>query len=215
MNSIFNKEFLYRIISVLIFIPIVILPLLFSNYAALIIYLLIASIILSEIHRMKVKVKDVNIFNIYILISITSFFLFLLILVTEKLENYTIIALIFIIWLFDTFSYLGGKIIGGIKLMPRISSGKTFSGLIIGVLMTLLSTEIILYLFNISYSLSIIYTLIIIVLAFMGDVSVSILKRYASIKDSGNIMPGHGGLLDRFDSFIAVFFIIGIINLFT
>ena len=215
MNSIFNKEFLYRIISVLIFIPIVILPLLFSNYAALIIYLLIASIILSEIHDMKVKVKDVNIFNIYILISITSFFLFLLILVTEKLENYTIIALIFIIWLFDTFSYLGGKIIGGIKLMPRISSGKTFSGLIIGVLMTLLSTEIILYFFNISYSLSIIYTLIIIVLAFMGDVSVSILKRYASIKDSGNIMPGHGGLLDRFDSFIAVFFMIGITNLFT
>ena len=65
----------------------------------------------------------------------------------------------------------------------------------------------------IKYELSIYFIALIIVLSFFGDTLVSILKRYASIKDTGNIMPGHGGLLDRFDSFIAVFFVIGTLNL--
>jgi len=62
-------------------------------------------------------------------------------------------------------------------------------------------------------NLPIIFTILIVILSFIGDTSVSLLKRYASIKDSGIIMPGHGGLLDRFDSFIMVFFIYGISNL--
>ena len=56
-----------------------------------------------------------------------------------SMNYYNIIELIIIIWLFDTFSFLGGKIIGGAKLMPSISSGKTISGLLIGIFATLLS----------------------------------------------------------------------------
>ena len=54
----------------------------------------------------------------------------------------------------------------------------------------------------------------IIILSFTGDTTVSLLKRAASLKDTGKIMPGHGGLLDRFDSFIVVFIFFGLANLF-
>ena len=111
---------------------------------------------------------------------------------------------IFVVWLFDTFSYLGGKIIGGIKLFPKISPGKTVSGLICGFIITLLISELFLITLNMRYNLSIFYTLVIIALAFIGDIAVSFLKRYAEVKDSGNIMPGHGGLLDS-RPFILVF----------
>ena len=213
MENIFNKELLYRIISVLIFIPIVILPLFYSNYLTLIIYLLITSIILLEIHLMKKKVKNLLIFNIYSFVSTSSFLLFLFLFITEKLDDFSIITVIMVIWLFDTFSFLGGKIIGGAKLMPKISYGKTYSGLLSGILITILCVELALSKIDISNKISTYYVLIIIFLSFVGDMLVSLLKRKASIKDSGSIMPGHGGLLDRFDSFILVFFIICLLNL--
>ena len=97
--------------------------------------------------------------------------------------------------------------------MPKISSGKTLSGLITGVFVTLLLIQLLFYYLEIEYIFSIYYTLYIITLSFVGDTVVSMLKRYASIKDSGRIMPGHGGLLDRFDSFIIVFLILGISSL--
>ena len=97
--------------------------------------------------------------------------------------------------------------------MPKISSGKTVSGFVTGVFVTVFLIELMIYYLGIEYKFSIYYTLFIIVLSFVGDTVVSMLKRYASIKDSGKIMPGHGGLLDRFDSFIIVFLIFGISSL--
>tara|TARA_Y200000002_G_scaffold38604_1_gene28201 strand:- start:601 stop:1095 length:495 start_codon:yes stop_codon:yes gene_type:complete len=141
------------------------------------------------------------------------FFTFIIIKITETMSYKSIIELIVIIWLFDTFSFLGGKIIGGKKLMPLISAGKTQSGLLIGISFTLFifyiySTTIIE--FSINYFL---FISIILLFAFLGDVIASIVKRLSSIKDSGSIMPGHGGLLDRLDSFLGVFFFIGIFEL--
>jgi phosphatidate cytidylyltransferase len=213
MSNFFNKELLYRIVSILIFIPVVIFPLFHSNLLSIIIYLIIISIILIEISDMKKKVEKVLSLNIYYFISIASFFLFLFLLITEKYSDYFLLGIIIIIWLFDTFSYIGGKVIGGMKLMPKISSGKTVSGLITGVIMTLLASEIFKYFSSHSYDHSTVITIFIIFLSFFGDTIVSLLKRHASIKDSGSIMPGHGGLLDRFDSFIMVFFILGSLNL--
>ena len=94
--------------------------------------------------------------------------------------------------------------------MPKISSGKTVSGFLTGVFVTIILVELIIYYLGIKYINSTYFTLLIIALSFAGDTIVSMLKRYASIKDSGKIMPGHGGLLDRFDSFIIVFLIFGI-----
>ena len=97
--------------------------------------------------------------------------------------------------------------------MPSISSGKTRSGLLFGIFATL----IIFYIYSIIVNeFSIKYLLfvgIILLFAFFGDMIASILKRLSSIKDSGSIMPGHGGLLDRLDSFLGVFLFIGILEL--
>ncbi len=213
MSDFFTKELLYRLGSVIVFVPLVILPLIYNYYFSLIIFLLITSIICFEINQMKNKNRKYLIFNIYLAITVLSFFLFLFLLITEIVSNLFLLSIIATIWLFDTFSYIGGKIIGGIKLMPKISSGKTVSGFVTGVFVTVFLIELMIYYLGIEYKFSIYYTLFIIVLSFVGDTVVSMLKRYASIKDSGKIMPGHGGLLDRFDSFIIVFLIFGISSL--
>ena len=209
MNKLINKELLYRIISLLIFVPMVILPLLYSNLVSIIIYLIFVSIILNEIYEMKSKANKLYMYDIYSLITVTAFFLFLLILITNKLSSLFLVYIIIVVWAFDTFSFLGGKIIGGIKLMPSISSGKTISGLVTGIIMTLVLSEFMNQIFGNILKISLFYSIYIITLSFTGDTLVSLLKRHASIKDSGIIMPGHGGLLDRFDSFIFVFFAIG------
>ena len=213
MSNFFTKELLYRLGSVIIFVPLVILPLIYNNYFSLIVFLFITSIICIEINQMKNKNRSYLIFNLYLAFTVLSFFLFLFLLITEIVSLLFILATIATIWLFDTFSYIGGKIIGGAKLMSKISSGKTVSGFITGVFVTVLLIQLLFYYLDIEYKFSIYYTLFIIFLSFVGDTVVSVLKRYASIKDSGKIMPGHGGLLDRFDSFIIVFLIIGISSL--
>ena len=213
MSNFFTKELLYRLGSVIVFVPLVILPLIYNNYFSLIVFLSITAVICLEINEMKNKNKSYFIFNLYLACAVLSFFLFLFLLITEIVSLLFILSTIATIWLFDTFSYIGGKIIGGAKLMPKISSGKTVSGFITGVFVTVLLIQLFFYYFEIKYKFSIYYTIFIIALSFVGDTVVSMLKRYASIKDSGKIMPGHGGLLDRFDSFIIVFLILGISNL--
>ena len=210
MYRLFNKELLYRILSVIVFIPLVILPIIYSKYISVFIYLIFTSIILIEIDDMKTKVSKKNIFNFYIAIVIISFFIFLFLLLNEIFSYEILVYLIVIIWLFDTFSFIGGKIIGGRKLMPKISKGKTFAGLFTGIFVTLLINEMAVYILEFQFKLSILTILMIMLLSFIGDILVSLLKRHASIKDSGFIMPGHGGLLDRLDSFIVVFFVFGI-----
>ena len=213
MSDFFTKELLYRLGSVIVFIPLVILPLIYNNYFSVIVFLFITSIICLEVNQMKNKNRSYLIFNLYLVLTILSFFLFLFLLISEKISLPFILAIIATIWLFDTFSYIGGKIIGGAKLMPKISSGKTVSGFITGVFVTVLLIQLLIHYLEIEFKFPIYYTLFIIALSFIGDTVVSMLKRYASIKDSGKIMPGHGGLLDRFDSFIIVFLIFGLSSL--
>ena len=210
MSNFLTKELLYRIGSIFVFVPLVILPIIYNNYFSVIIFLFITSIICLEINQMKNNISFYLVFNLYMVITVLSFFSFLFLLITENVSLFFLLTTIATIWLFDTFSYIGGKIIGGAKLMPKISSGKTISGFITGVFATVFFVELIIYFLEIKYEFSVYFTLFIITLSFSGDTVVSMLKRYASIKDSGNIMPGHGGLLDRFDSFIAVFLIFGI-----
>ena len=111
------------------------------------------------------------------------------------------------------FSYLGGKIIGGKKLFPKVSSGKTISGLISGIVLTLFLVKIIESYISYLSNTSILFVIVIIIFAFLGDMIASLVKRNAAVKDSGTIMPGHGGLLDRMDSFIGVFFVFNIFQI--
>ena len=212
MKELFNKELLKRIVSVFVFVPLIIAPLLLNNYLALIVYLIINSVILFELAKMKNRTNKLVI-NIFKLAVIFTFFSFLILQITTPIFKILFIKIIVIIWLFDTFSYLGGKIIGGKKLFPKVSSGKTISGLISGVVLTFFLVNItesyIPYLFD----TSVLFIIFIIISAFFGDMIASLVKRNAAVKDSGTIMPGHGGLLDRMDSFIGVFFVFNIFQI--
>lgn len=117
----------------------------------------------------------------------------------------------------DTFAYLTGGLIGGKKLAPKVSPKKTISGAVGGLFWCVLLSTAVFCIFNafpnmadlfVKSNISIwkvaIISAIGSVLGQAGDLFESYLKRSAGVKDSGNIMPGHGGMLDRFDSHIFV-----------
>ncbi len=110
-----------------------------------------------------------------------------------------------LIWANDTFAYLTGRMIGKTKLFERISPKKTWEGTIGGIVMTISVGFLIGTFLNTNESLWfwIGAALIIAPCAILGDLYESLFKRSLKIKDSGSILPGHGGILDRFD---AVFF---------
>jgi phosphatidate cytidylyltransferase len=122
----------------------------------------------------------------------------------DTFEPKLILGIIFLIWSNDTFAYLGGSLFGKNKMIERVSPGKTWEGTIIGVLITFGLSFLFNMLFNLGDYTWQILGIMVPVLATIGDLVESKLKREAGVKDSGNIMPGHGGALDRFDSLIFV-----------
>jgi phosphatidate cytidylyltransferase len=107
-----------------------------------------------------------------------------------------------LVWACDIGAYFAGRSIGGPKLAPTISPNKTWAGLIGGVLAATLFGAI-LQTFGLPLHL-VLATPLLAVLAQMGDLYESQLKRRAGVKDSGNILPGHGGVLDRLDGLVPV-----------
>ena len=215
MKNLFNQELTFRILSLIVFVPLMLVPIVISNYLLAFVYMLFNSIIINEILLMKTNSKNKKIYNFALIIITYIFFIFITLNITESISTKIVIKVIIIIWLFDTFSYVGGKVIGGKKLMPIISSGKTVSGLATGVILTLISVLIYQITNNEFEIILILFTFSIIIFSFLGDLIASILKRISYFKDSGSIMPGHGGLLDRLDSFLGVFLFLGTLKIFT
>lgn len=114
-------------------------------------------------------------------------------------ENILLIGMFFLIWTNDTFAYLTGRFIGKTKLFERISPNKTWEGTLGGVFFTILLGWILGYSTG-DYLFWIIAASLISPLAIFGDLFESLIKRNLNIKDSGSILPGHGGILDRFDA---------------
>ena len=118
---------------------------------------------------------------------------------------FKVLGIIFLIWSNDTFAYIGGSLFGKHKMYERVSPGKTWEGTLIGVLITI-AVGFLLN-FNGTYSHNFVWpclALIVSVLGTIGDLVESMIKRMAGVKDSGKLMPGHGGALDRFDSLLFV-----------
>jgi phosphatidate cytidylyltransferase len=109
-------------------------------------------------------------------------------------------------WLCDSFAMWGGKLIGGPKLAPRVSPGKTragaIAGVVGGVVTALLYVPLALAPVGRAFSLGVagVMGVVLAVTAQVGDLAESLLKREAGVKDSGALIPGHGGVLDRLDS---------------
>ena len=140
------------------------------------------------------------IFSNFILIC---FFLLLEILfMSDGLNLFLYVVLL--ISTMDVFGYIGGKLIGKIKIVPKISNGKTLEGTLIGLIFTVTIASMIRDLVNLDIYFSMLVGFFIGVLSFLGDILESSVKRSVGVKDSGNLIPGHGGLMDRLDGYIVV-----------
>ena len=127
-------------------------------------------------------------------------FLLMIFMQKQTIASYTLIFMFLLIWSNDTFAFLTGKFLGKTKLFERISPNKTWEGTIGGIMMTFVVALIIAYFNEGTYLFWGISALIIAPGAIFGDLLESLFKRSLNIKDTGNIMPGHGGILDRFDA---------------
>lgn len=117
-------------------------------------------------------------------------------------EPNLILGLFVVIWVYDTGAYLVGSLIGKNKLFERISPKKTWEGAIGGGILAVLTAAFVLSKFipHLSVIEWTIASILIAIFGTYGDLMESLLKRSAGVKDSGSILPGHGGILDRFDS---------------
>lgn len=127
----------------------------------------------------------------------------------DQMGQHHLMLALLIVWGADTFAYFGGKRFGKTKLAPNISPGKTREGVASGILASMLVAVIYTH-YIIAPFASIIEMLAMIIvsalvglISVVGDLSESKLKRAAGMKDSGTLIPGHGGILDRIDGLIA------------
>lgn len=124
-----------------------------------------------------------------------------------------LIYLLSITILTDTFAYIGGKFFGKNKLLERISPNKTIEGSLIGLIVsTTISTILYVFVINpgINIGIIILISFVLSIIGQIGDLVFSAIKREFDIKDYSNLIPGHGGILDRFDSiaFVGLFYIV-------
>jgi len=116
-----------------------------------------------------------------------------------------ILGIILLVWTNDTAAYFAGSKYGATPLLPRVSPKKTWEGTLGGMSVTLLISIPVSFVFPIfPYKHWFLFAIFIPILGTLGDLAESMLKRSVHTKDTGQLLPGHGGMLDRFDAFIFI-----------
>lgn len=113
-----------------------------------------------------------------------------------------ILFALFVVVLFDGSSQIAGQLVGKNSLLPKISPGKTVEGLLGGTVITFASVLLVRRSFSMEWAEIVIKSLLLMSMAFLGDLLASVAKRRAKLDTFGRLLPGHGGFLDRFDSLI-------------
>jgi phosphatidate cytidylyltransferase len=121
---------------------------------------------------------------------------------SETWNPWAFLCYLFIVWGNDVFAYLVGISIGKHKMCPRLSPKKSWEGFFGGVLGSLAMGAFGAYIVDGNYLLWIGLAAVVSLSSVVGDLAESMFKRDAGVKDSGNFIPGHGGMLDRFDALI-------------
>ena len=167
-----------------------------TSYSYLSFFLLFALLGIVSIYEMKKLRKGKTKILAYLFIMIP----FSIILQIDK----EIILLMFILtWTFDTFAYLFGVRFGKTKIMPSVSPKKSWEGFAGGFIFSVLASFITTHYFlEVDNSVALAMSLFLPFTATLGDFTESYFKRQAGVKDSGNFIPGHGGMLDRMDAFM-------------
>ncbi|KGK42509.1 hypothetical protein LH51_06680 [Nitrincola sp. A-D6] len=132
--------------------------------------------------------------------------------------EWLVLLLLFLVWGADTGAYFSGKALGKHKLMPKVSPGKTLEGLAGGLATCVFIALLYAYFLELSLAAAVFLVLLAVITAMasvLGDLFESMFKRERGIKDSGTLLPGHGGVLDRIDSLTAAapVFLLGLMYL--
>lgn len=152
--------------------------------------------------------------HIFGILTLLPFFWSVLLLRAEGIDTDAyhgaklVLYVCFIVWAADSGAYFAGKSLGKRKMAPHVSPNKTIEGLIGGVITAILVGWGTATWFDIEFTsplIMIAITLVTVVISVLGDLVESMFKRVSGIKDSSNIIPGHGGVLDRIDSLTAAF----------
>ena len=199
------KYFVYFLIIAVLFITILLKANYFHYLSTLILFLGLFEIIRLILSTQKIKVGIISLL-IFSLLAVT-FYLF-----SQMPSNYLFYTL-FLTTVFDSFSQLTGQLLGKRHLFRNISPNKTLEGLIGGYLITLLTAIFIHDLLDITVAKSILTAVFLATFSMVGDLIASYCKRKFEVKDFGRLLPGHGGVLDRFDSLIASGSIMFLLNL--
>lgn len=204
-----------RILSAIVLAPIVVAAVWVGGY---VFYGLMAVVFAVSVHEWsRLSLRDGRIqYGLLVLgvvyLGVASFAAIWL---RDHVENglYLLLYVMFAIWACDSGAYGAGKLIGGPKMAPKISPNKTWAGLIGGcVASAVVVTGLTAFCkggalavtvpVSHPYIVHFIIGLVLAVIGQIGDLLVSVLKRRAGLKDTGNIIPGHGGLLDRIDALL-------------
>ena len=171
----------------------------FEEYIPFAIILIYSMIFYEILFFFKNKKRRSFVLFLYVFISLISIEIYIIYFYEKVLFLYFIL----LISCFDISSYIFGTLFGKKRIMPKISPNKTIFGVVAGLLLTLiisLSFNNLFYIFT--FRTSFVFSALIILFAFIGDVIESFYKRRFEIKNSSNILPGHGGIFDRLDSFV-------------
>lgn len=210
-----TKELVIRTISGIVFVALMVVAILYSAPLFVILFSIILLGCLWEFFKLRGSDKNFPLtilFSLYILPAfILSFF------ILKYFGPKVLLSLFIIMWAGDVGAYCIGTLFGqgphGHKLAPKISPKKSWEGVIGGMLFAIAAAFVLkragwFNCFTIEGSQTgtiaayVLFAIIFYAAAICGDLLESVLKRRAGVKDSGHIMPGHGGFLDRFDSFL-------------
>ena len=202
-----------RIITSIFLLIILFFCLYHSEYSWKLLVLIFSVICFYEFYNLFIQIYKNKILNLILLLTIGLYlYIFYFILIKIKIEfgEEAILIMLMACVFSDIGGYTVGKLIGGPKL-TRLSPNKTISGAIGSIFFTVLGTILILLLFNkinenqTKYDISVMFSIWLILMSIycqIGDLFISYLKRKAKLKDTGNLLPGHGGILDRVDGII-------------
>jgi len=167
-----------------------------TSYSYLSFNLLFATVGMVALYEMRKLRKGKSKFSAYLFIMIPFSIVF-------QIDKEIILFMFILTWTFDTFAYLFGVRFGKTKIMPSISAKKSWEGFAGGFVFTVLASFITTHYFlELDNSIALGISLFLPFTATLGDFTESYFKRKAGVKDSGNFIPGHGGMLDRMDAFM-------------
>ncbi len=203
-----------RVMSAAVLVPLAIYAICFSKSLFFFFAIVITILMTAEWLEMIKKAEDQNKWR---LIGLAYIAIPMYCVLKLRLQDTNILLWMFaIIWTTDIFAYFSGKIFGGAKMAPTISPNKTWSGLIGGVAATMLIGFMSAFMFRGGVMFFIVVSVLLALIEQASDLLESKFKRIFGIKDSGNIIPGHGGILDRLDGMMltapVVLFIITIFS---